>query len=129
MKLIFLFIILFIGSNTYSQDKDQLLLELKNLFTEHCKSIDKSNFKDYYNIEEKILDIGESIPLKLVTYKYIKHENKGVVVHTLEFKCQNGDNCITQGKYPDANGSGYIFDSKENVYKAIDIIYKLKQQE
>lgn len=124
-------VILFcIGSlNLQAQNKEEIIKELKNVFSIHSTSSGFKNTEIYYNSGEKILDIGYYlIDLKITKIIYESTKDEEGTIHLLSFSCENLANCIKTDADPAAAVSAF-FDNKKSVYEAIDLIYELKKTE
>jgi hypothetical protein len=128
-KFIYIIILFFSFSGTvYSQSSE--IAQLKVLFT---KSSSNHSSKIYYNEDLKILDInGYLFDIENIELDYESNSKtvNGIKrVGFLILRCKNNgkllNNCIS---YEDKNSSevGFAFTNKEDAYKALNLITKLK---
>lgn len=135
MKQLFIILGIFISVSSFSQNKNDILVELENKISEHIE-ISKDDIKIYYSVSEKILDFetkfesyqGLQVPLgnTSIIYEY-NLSNEGEDWHRLTFKCKDSSECMKNKISKNVKSVSIVFPSKRLVYEIIDLIYKLKQ--
>ena len=125
-KILTIGLLLMLGlTSAYSQTADKIFLEVKTFYQKKSKAKIKKQL--YFNKAEKVLDYGGiNIPLKKVEILYFKIKTS----HVVTFNCNQ---CIVEiddsNNYTYSDGIGIEYYDKDDCYKFINLLSKLKGKE
>lgn len=118
MKIILSMTCLLISMNISAQDKNELLKKMEQVCSEYSSSSSLVDTEFYYNIDEKILNLGtERFDLNRTKIIYSDHKPENEpIIHMLRFSSSIKN-----------SHTSYFFKTKKSVYQIIDLIHKLKK--